>query len=318
MEWRSGNLRFLAVLAFALLGAVVSLAGAAPQQVRSESGPKPANKSKDKVKKSNFAPEPAGPWSPPDVDAAVPPVESGVSCPLSTVLEKAGERVKEMVSNLPKFAATEHMDHAELKPDGTWKDAAPVVFDYLVETHEVRPGMLVMEETRDNGEALDKFPARLATKGLPALALVFHPYFADDFEMRCEGRSNWDGYYAWQVHFQQRADKLPRLHAYRVKNLAFLLKLKGRAWISDDNFQVLHIDTDLMEPVPQVQYFLEHLSVDYRPVEFPKAKEELWLQQRAEAFMDVRGHRYRRVHTFTNFKLFLVETQEKVTLPKEP
>lgn len=316
MAKRSHNLRFFALIALTLLWAGTGLNALQDGSPTEQKSVRKA--SKRKVSKNALAAGPEIPWAPPDVDAVVPPVETGAECNLPEVLKKAGEQVQEMVSNLPRFAAREHLEHAELRPDGTWKSSEPVSFEYLVETKEVRPGYLIMDETRDEGQALAKFPAHLATQGLPVLAWVFHPYDAGDFEFRCEGRSNWDGYYAWQVHFQQRADKLPRLRGYRVKNQLYLLKIKGRAWISEDNFQVLHIDSDLMEPVPQVEYVREHLSVDYRPVHFSKTNEDLWLQQRAEVFMDVRGHRYRRVHTFTNFQLFSVDTQEKVTLPKDP
>ncbi len=254
-------------------------------------------------------------WAPPDIDAAVPPVESGTECPLSTVKKQTSARLQELVANLLKFSATEQVEHSEALRDGSWKSEKPMTFDYLVETQEVRHGMLIVVETRDDGVGFAKFPANIATLGLPALALAFHPYFIDEFEMKCEGLGNYDGYYTWLVHFQQRPDKLARLRAYRIRDLTFPLRLKGRAWISADNFQVLHIETDLLDPVPRIQLFREHLSVDYRPVEFPKTKEQLWLQQRAEVFMDFRGHHYRRVHTFSKFKLFTVDTEEKVKLP---
>lgn len=256
-------------------------------------------------------------WAPPDIDAAVPPVDAAAECPLPTVVKQASQRVQEMVSNLLKFAATERMEHFEQARDGKWKSEKPVIFDYLVETREVRKGMLVVEETRGDGHIVPTFPARLATLGLPALALIFHPYFIDEYDMKCEGLGNFDGYYTWQVRFQQRPDKLPRIRSFRIKELIFPLKLKGRAWISADNFQVLHMETDLLEPVPMIQLAREHLSVDYRPVHFRKENEDLWLQKRAEVFMDFRGHRYRRVHTFTDFKLFSVDTEEKISLPAD-
>jgi hypothetical protein len=256
-------------------------------------------------------------WAPPDIDAAVPPVDATVPCALPAVVQKAGERVQEMVTNLLKFSATERMEHAELTPEGEWRSEKPITFEYMVETREVRAGMLVVHETRDDGNALEKFPAHLATLGLPALALVFHPYFSGDYEMTCEGQGNYDGFYAWVVRFQQRPDKLPRLRSYRIKDLIFPVQLKGRAWISTDNYQVLHIETDLLAPVPAIQLLREHLAVDYRPVHFRKADENLWLQQRAEVYFDYRGHRYRRVHSFSDFKLFTVDTEQTVKTPKE-
>lgn len=67
--------------------------------------------------------------------------------------------------------------------------------------------------------------------------------------------------------------------------------------------------------MPQIPLVKEHLSVDYRPVHFKKENEDLWLQQSAEVFMDFRGHRYRRKHTFSDFLLFSVDVDQKDTIP---
>ena len=275
-----------------------------------------AGKVPKSVKKADFvAPsEPAG-WLPPDVDAAVPTVDTSNPCPMEAVLKGAGQRELELVNTLPQFTATERMEHYEAGLTGDWGKPKVVSFNYLVEMQQVRAGMLVMEETRDGRKSLDKFPAHLATLGLPAVAMVFHPFYVGDYTMKCEGMGGWDGHSAWQIHFQQRKDKYPRLRGYRIKDMSYALKLKGRAWIDSDTFQVLHIETDLMEPIPQIPLLREHLSVDYRPVHFKKENSDLWLQQSAEVFMDYRGHHYRRKHTFSDFLLFSVDVDQKDTTP---
>ena len=293
----------VANLAFACFAAAqLNLAGG-PSLEHSKSAPKPR------------VSELAHDWAPPDVDDKVPPTDASLECPLARVLKSAGERAEELVYSLPKFAATEHMEHYQADKAGRWGRPHIVKFNYLVEMDKARNGMLVMNETRDGGHALYKFPAHLATLGLPAIAMVFHPYFGGEYDFQCEGMGKVDGFQAWQIHFQQRPDKFPRLRAYRVGRMSFPLKLKGRAWIDAETFQIVRIETDLVEPIPQIDLKREHLTVDYRPVTFRKKNEELWLQKSAEVFMDFRGHRYRRLHEFTNFLLFSVDVGESVKLP---
>lgn len=257
-------------------------------------------------------------WAPPDIDDLVPPVDPSLACPVSKVLKAAGDRAQELVSTLPKFTATERMEHYEADTQGNWGKPHLAQFDYLVEMEHVREGMLVMDEIRDRTRSLEKFPAHIATLGLPAVAMVFHPFFVNEYDMKCEGMGKLDRYQAWQVRFQQRPDKLARLRAYRIRNLSYPIKLKGRAWIDANTFQVVRIETDLVEPVPQIALRREHLTVDYRPVKFHKQNEELWLPQTAEVFMDFRGHHYRRRHTFTDFMLFAVDVLQTVQQPTEP
>jgi len=254
-------------------------------------------------------------WEIVDIDSVVPPVDPDIVCPPETVLKSAADRTQELVNVLPRFTATERMEHYEADSAGDWGKPTTVTFNYLVEMQQVRPGMLVMEETRDGSRSLGKFPAHLATMGTPAVAMVFHPYFSGDYDMKCEGLGTWGNRQAWQVHFQLRPDKFPRLRGYRIKNNVYGLKLKGRAWIDSQTFQVVHIETDLMEPVPQIPLWHEHLSVDYRPVHFAKENEDLWLQQSAEVWMDFRGHHYRRKHTFSDYLLFSVDVDQKDTAP---
>ncbi len=254
-------------------------------------------------------------WELVDVDTVVPRVDPDVPCPLEAVLKSAGERAKELVNSLPRFTATERMEHYAADANGEWGNPTTITFNYVVEMQQVRPGMLVMEETRDGRKSLERFPAHLATTGLPAVAMVFHPFYVGEYNMKCEGLGTWAGHSAWQIHFQLRPDKFPRLRGYRIKDNVYGLKLKGRAWVDAGTFQVLHIDTDLLEPVMEIPLLREHLSVDYRPVHFKKENEDLWLQQSAEVFMDYRGHHYRRKHTFSNFLLFTVDVNQTDAVP---
>ena len=54
---------------------------------------------------------------------------------------------------------------------------------------EVRKGYLGVTEYRNGGGARDDFPGGVVTNGLPALASIFHPYYAPNYEMTCEGLS---------------------------------------------------------------------------------------------------------------------------------
>jgi len=130
-------------------------------------------------------------WLPPDVDENVPPVEE-TACSVDEVIQKAEERVLEFVHNVDRFTATESLTHQSINKHG--QASAPVgrKFNYVVSIHEVRQGHLGVTEYRNGGLALTEFPGGIVTNGLPALVLIFHPYYAPSYEMTCEGlaRSN--------------------------------------------------------------------------------------------------------------------------------
>jgi hypothetical protein len=60
---------------------------------------------------------------------------------------------------------------------------------------------------------------------------------------------------------------------------------------------------------------LEHLDISYAPVEFDKRKFSVWLPQSASMQISYRGRRYKRMHKFSHFQLFLVVTEQTVKQP---
>ena len=258
---------------------------------------------------------PKGTWEPTDVDSVHPAVAAGVTCPQGKVLWNAGERVKELVSDLAKFDAIEEVHHEELDARGIPKNEVTLKFDYVASIAEPKPGRFLVDEFRMGRSGTEDFPDHIATKGLPTLAFVFHPDMRDDFDMQCEGLGTWKGKSAWLVHFKQREDKPHRIQDYIINEQVYPVSLKGRAWIDADTYQIVRLESDLVKPIPEIQLYSEHQMVEYAPVNFPKSKTQLWLPKTAELTFDFRKHRYYREHSFDHFLLFAVQTEEK---RKEP
>jgi hypothetical protein len=99
--------------------------------------------------------------------------------------------------------------------------------------------------------------------------------------------------------------------------------LKGRAWIAADSYQVLHIETDLAEPLLQQRLYTDAVSINYAPVEFHAQNVQLWLPLSAESFTEsdnLVGGTDRSVvkHTFADFVLFSVQSNQTVEKPAQP
>ncbi len=244
--------------------------------------------------------------APPDVDEAVPVVETSVSCPLPQVLQAASQRITEFMANLERFTASERIEHEEFDLAGKPRGLQLRTLNYLVTIREIRPGMLSVDESRNGSGSLDVFPAYLATTGLPALALMFHPYYVEDFQTSCEGLGQAGGQSAWQIRFEQRSDRPSRIRNYRVEDRLFPVRLKGRVWIAPGTYQIVRLETDLVAPIREIRLEREHLAVEYRPVDFPRGNVQLWLPESAELYLYYRGHRYHRRHTFSDFRVFSV------------
>jgi hypothetical protein len=80
---------------------------------------------------------------------------------------------------------------------------------------------------------------------------------------------------------------------------------------------VARLETDLIHPIPKIRLRLNHQSVEYRPVKSPSGKMQLWLPSSTELYMDFQGRRFYRKHSFTDFKIFSVDSQYRVAERKK-
>ena len=253
---------------------------------------------------------------PADIDQAMPPVVTEIPCPLPQLLQGVSERVQELVVKLTSVQRQERIEHIEISRKGNPRRARKTNFTYVAQINQSASGSPSVEEYRTSEAADGNAHGQLVDTGTAAFALIFHRYYIEDFVMSCEGLVDVKSRAAWQLHFAQRPNRGNFFHVYRVGANYYPVKLKGRAWIAADNYEVLRLETDLLEPIAQIRLQREHSDIQYGPVEFRKQNVRLWLPQIAELYMDYRGHRYQRRHTFSNFQLFRVETGEEIKGPK--
>jgi tetratricopeptide (TPR) repeat protein len=251
-------------------------------------------------------------WEPPGIDDVKPSVAADVACPYEQVLNGVGDRVKQLVDDVVRFSAVEDLLHEQLDELGNPITRVTRRFNYIASISNNRPGYVAVEEYRTEKSGAEESPDHIATRGLPTLAFVFHPYLRADFQMTCEGLGQWNGQAAWLLHFRQRDDRPNRFHEYKVGGLTYPANLKGRAWISASTFQIVRIESELVRPIPQLQILNEHQAVEYGPVLFQKTNTELWLPKKAELYLDVHRRHYFRRHSFDHFMLFSVDSDQKV------
>jgi len=245
-------------------------------------------------------------------------VESGVPCNLGEVIEQCGNRILEFVANVDRFTATETVIHRSVNKWGFASPPAKFEFNYVVSIKKNRLGFLNVDECRDSHYSAAQFPDGVATTGLPALALIFHPFNVQNFALTCEGLTRTHGLPTWQIYFRQRTDKPNTIRTYQIgtQGPTYAVALKGRAWVTADSFQIARLETDLVAPRPEIRLVADHAAIEYGPVHFQSGKVRMWLPQTAEVFYDWRGRRSHRRHSFKNYLLFSVDDQQRISAPK--
>jgi len=219
--------------------------------------------------------------------------------------------VAELAEDVARFAAVEDLYHQSLDAFGNPARTETRKYNYAASISEPEPGFLAVDESRADKIELEGYPDKIASTGLAALALLFHPHMRDEFNMTCEGLGDWRGVLSWVVYFKQRDDKPNRIQSYKVGKNVYPVKLKGRAWITADKLQIVHIESEMVRPMPEIALLSEHQVVEYGPIRFDKRNTSLWLPKSAEIYFDFRKHKYYRRHSFDHYMLFAIDTDEK-------
>ena len=254
-------------------------------------------------------------WAPPKVDAPLKSLSTIPPCNLSEVLEYAGANSQVLASNLQKFTAQERIEYVMLDQHGMPKESDTGAFNYVY-WMEQQNGGNVSRESRTPVKGSHAFSASGQDIGQAAIALIFLPNLQTDYEMKCEGLEKRNGQLDWVVHFQQRMDRPSRTVRFWVDGVAYRGMFKGRAWISKENFQVIHLETNLMGDIPAIWLQELAISVDYAFVRTPSGKIGVWLPNNIVTYWKFDDRRIILVHSFDDFQLFEIETKEKTLEPK--
>jgi tetratricopeptide (TPR) repeat protein len=267
---------------------------------------------------AEIAEGPIRPWGPSDVDTIKPGVAGDVTCSAADIVQRTGQASTEQIENFEKFMASEHIEHEEIDRNGKAGAVRSHDFSYLVFIDHDKSGQVFLKESRDGGTGIDSFPTSLATVGLLGLGVdVFHPGFAKALDFTCEGLGQWRGKAAWLMYFRQKPGQRSFLRLWQTERKTVEIPLKGRVWVGATTYEVLHIETDLREPVADLELTKDHLAIDYGPVNFQNGKTELWLPWYADMYLELHHHRYHHRHTLSNYALFGVDTKSTIGNPKE-
>ena len=255
-------------------------------------------------------------WTPPQVDARIRFRDSSPPCVLSDILQQAGGSASELYTSLQSFSAQEWIEYQASDHMGYLHDARTGKFDYLVLFQQTPTGITV-KESRQPKRGSSLLTAFTQDIGLPEMALMFLPEMQQDFEMTCEGTSEWNAQPAQVVHFVNRKDKPSHTLSFRDgKGNVFPARLRGRAWIDADSGEVIHMESSLTEEIPEAKVRHWYLSINYAPVEFNAQDVRMLLPQTVDAYCDFEDHRTIVHHTFTDFRLFSVQTGQATQDPK--
>ena len=241
-------------------------------------------------------------WAPPLVESERP-VVSTTTCDLPKILKAAQKNAEQFVNDLQQFTSSEDYQTTEIQQDESLETSTSHIFAYTAAIEKSPEDTVSVDEFRDQRLSAQQMPDHLADLGAPALVLMFHPYLQHDFSWACEGLGVWKGTPSWVVRFEQLSGQAAQLFTFQDSTGVFPLPLKGRAWLSQDQANIEHVDAELADPIANTGLDRAQFVVDYQPVIFAANNSSFWLPLNVDLYYHYRGHYLHHFHHFSKFDL---------------
>lgn len=241
---------------------------------------------------------------------------------LGTVLKKTGENVKFFVKNFPNTISNEKVHQERLDKAGNVKSSLDHEFQYLLLTQMGEAG-LGLEESRTTPDgrasALQGLnQGYVLTSGFSACSWVFDPMNQPATHFRHLGRQIVNGKEMLVVAYAQKPETTRLKARLTTHRGSAPLLFQGIAWIDPSNYQIVRLRNDLLGPVPRLYLERQTTEIQYAKVEFRQGDNDFWLPQKITVTIDFSDNLYRNIHSYSNFRLFSVETREGVKSSATP
>lgn len=238
----------------------------------------------------------------------IQPSENQTQLPM--ILEKFGASVDDFIHNVGDLIADEDLTQQKLNPDGKIKAKLRTQDDYLILHHGYEWGA--------NAEyRMDKKGKRLGAIGLEKGYLVTAGYALSSisFGTTTQAQSNYR--YLGDQKVGAR-DAFVVAFAQRPGEVTFTTVMKGTGdhevdmltqgilWIDKENFQILRLRTDLLEPNPELHLTRSTTDVSFSQFHLQNTPDPLWLPNDVTVFLEINGEKYRNLHHYSNYRRYQV------------
>jgi len=238
---------------------------------------------------------------------------------LGSLLAKMGERVEAFFRNFANTSSKEQVLLERLRSDGSRDASSRHEYNYLLLVHPEKTGIEIQEDrVDDRGRPISQKRASgfLTGSGFAGLSILLHPRHHYGSRFRYLGTQLTDPP-AKVIAFAQKMEVGDYLAGISDPEFGMIpLLLQGIAWVDPDTYQIVRIRTDLLMPETRIALMRQTTDVRFVEVRFDKVPEPFWLPGEVTVTWAIKGTTYRSRHIYSGYKLFTIESYDKIELPK--
>ncbi len=229
---------------------------------------------------------------------------------LPKILERVGANESLLLNSIPDVVCQENVVQQRVDKKGFVKGLPlfDAQYKYLVLAHSSGGGVRLNEvRVSPTGKEPEKWPTGgpLLAQGFGLMPLFFHPFHQEEAKFRFLGRQVVDNENDYVVAFAQQREKAQLTGIINVDGVSVPVAYQGIAWINPDNFQIVRMRTDLLQPQPDMG--LEETEVRLEEIRLATVSNPLWLPQDVVVTRSTKGNAVREKHEFSEWKKSILE-----------
>jgi hypothetical protein len=239
---------------------------------------------------------------------------------LAGLLQKLGRKVEAFFRDFSNTSANERVRLERFGFAGRVEDSSRQEFNYMILVRQGKEG-IVFQEDRSDSKGRPVNPKRVAgfvmTSGYAGLCLLLHPSHQFGSEFRYLGRQTVEPF-AHVIGFAQKPKVGDYISGYDDREMAVTVPIlfQGIVWVHPETCQVLRIHTDLLEPITLVSLTKQTNDVKLSATHFDGVAMPVWLPREVTVGWRLAGRVYRNQHIYSDYKLFSVESYDKMEQPQ--
>jgi hypothetical protein len=234
---------------------------------------------------------------------------------LGFLLQQAGKQVEAFFRNFSNTSSKEEVHLQSSDSTGKIQRSAKKEFYYLIFPNE--SGSEWREDRTDKkGHSIkqDLIPGLCISTGYAHLSLYLHPAYQSGSRFRYLGREI-AGTRAHVIAFAQKPEIGLYMVSYTDTSLAATIPflVQGFVWIDPGNYQILRMRTDMLRPNLILREQITDIS--YIEVRFEGVEQPFWLPREVKIDWRAPGMNCRNQHLYSDYRLFAVESDYKISKP---
>ena len=239
---------------------------------------------------------------------------------MASILAAVGNNVAAFFANFPNICSMEKVHLEKLDHKGTPTTAQEYKYRYLMLTPN-DSGTPGIEEYRSDMKGIETpqlgfSDNYMLTSGFASASLVFHPAYQSGSTFRLLGTQKIKNRDTFVVAYAQVPAKSVLSGSFQYGKDIRQTYTQGIAWIDPQTYQILHLISDLLTPMPQIRLDKETTDIEFSEVHFKRLPQSFWLPAAVSVSLDWNGRYLRNQHAYSDFLLFNVNSSQKIGEPK--